>query len=102
MRRHRTRDARRARRERTPRDRAAIHNNARETRATRDAPAARVTTVVVDDRRAMRVVFDARVNAARFAVDVVNIVVESRRSACAAMPRHRWRGRRESSSCFSG
>lgn len=41
-----------------------------------------MTTDVVDDRRAMRVVFDARMIAARLAVDVVNIVVIVRACVC--------------------
>jgi hypothetical protein len=41
-----------------------------------------VTTDVVDDRRAMRVAFDARAIAARLVVDVVNIVVAVRARVC--------------------
>jgi len=57
--------------------------HARDTkRATLHAPAARVTTDVVDDRRAMRVAFDARAIAARLVVDVVNMVVAVRARVC--------------------
>jgi len=50
--------------------------------ATLHAPAARVTTDVVDDRRAMRVAFDARAIAAWLVVDVVNMVVAVRARVC--------------------
>jgi len=57
--------------------------HARDTkRATLHAPAARVTTDVVDDRRAMRVAFDARAIAAWLVVDVVNMVVAVRARVC--------------------